>query len=574
MLEPVERRSSSEVGSRFRGGLFDKRRMVAGAGFNRWLAPPAALAVHLSIGMAYGFSVFWLPLSKALPGVSTCAADMSWLAELTAADCNWRMQSLNVTFVLFTVVLGIAAAVWGNWVERVGARKAAVVSALCWCGGLALGAVAIRIHQLWLLWLGTGVIGGIGLGLGYISPVAILLRWFPDRRGMATGMAVMGFGGGAMIGAPLAVALMKQFQTPTDPGVALTFLCLAAIYSVFMLSGAFGYRLPARSWQPPGWTPPNNGPAVTENRSVHVSQAWKTPAFWCVWGVLCLNISAGIGVLAMASPMLQEIFGGRLIGLDLGIEQLDANQRTQIAVIAVGFTGLLSLFNISGRVFWSVLSDRIGRKNTFYCLFLMGIPLYAVMPTLSHGGHVVLFAAGLCVVMSGFGAGFAVAPAYLSDLFGTEMVAAIQGRILTAWSTAGVIGPLMINALRNHELAHAQELARSYDSAFYVLAALLFVGLICNAMVRPVADRHFMSPAELEKHRREIRNHTWNGSSSSKGVVMPSAPSVTVSVPALSVGSVAMPSAWSATAAVVWLGVSIPIAWGIWITLQRVAVLL
>jgi MFS family permease len=548
----IERRGRDGIATHARGGWLDRRRTVAGPHFNRWLLPPAALAIHLSIGMAYGFSVFWLPLSKALPGVAACAATDGWISELTA-NCNWRVESVNMTFILFTVVLGLAAAVWGNWVERVGPRKAAVVAAMCWCGGLALGALAIKIHQLWLLWLGTGVIGGIGLGLGYISPVSTLIRWFPDRRGMATGMAVMGFGGGALVGAPLAVMLMRHFQTPGDPGVAATFLILAAIYGVFMFGGAFGYRLPARGWQPTGWTPPKDGPA-TLNRSVHVSRAWKTPTFWLIWGVLCMNISAGIGVLSMASPLLQEIFGGRLIGLDLGIEALNADQRTQIAIIAVGFTGVLSLFNISGRFFWAVLSDRIGRRNTFYCFCLIGIPLYAALPALGAGGHIALFVAGLCVIMSMFGGAFATVPAYLSDMFGTEMVSAIQGRVLTAWSTAGVIGPLLINAIRNQQIEHGTAMARAYDPAFYVLAGLLFVGLVCNALVRPVAERHFMSSAELEKHRLGIRDYVPRTSSTAKGPVM--APTLT------------------AAALSVWLAVCLPIAWGIWMTVQRAAVLL
>jgi len=505
--------------------------------------------------MAYGFSVFWLPLSKALPGVATCGPDVSRLAELTA-QCNWRLESLSITFVLFTVVLGIAAAVWGKWVERVGPRKAAVVATLFWCAGLSLGALAISIHQLWLLWLGTGVIGGIGLGLGYISPISTLIRWFPDRRGMATGMAVMGFGGGALIGAPLAVGLLKHFETANDSGVAATFLALAVIYGVFMLSGALGYRLPARGWQPAGWTPPSDE-AVAQNRSVHVSKAWRTAAFWCVWIVLAMNVSAGIGVLSMASPMLQEIFGGRLIGLDVGLDQLTADQRAQCAIIAVGFTGLLSLFNIGGRFFWAVLSDRFGRKNVFYCFFLGGIPLYAAIPALSASGHVVLVIASFCVLMSMFGGGFAIVPAYLSDLFGDEMISAIQGRVLTAWSTAGVIGPLLISTLRDFEIQSGAELARAYDPAFYVIAGLLFVGLVFNALVRPVAQHHFMTDAELEQHRLESRHDL-------------AAATVTVE----HARSIAMPPVLTATAAAVWAAVCLPIGWGIWMTLQRAAVLL
>jgi MFS family permease len=549
-LNTLERRSARR--SESRPGWLDRSRTVAGAHFNRWLIPPAALAIHLSIGMAYGFSVFWLPLSKALPGVAVCGSNVSWFDELTA-HCNWRLESLNLTFVLFTVVLGLAAAVWGKWVERVGPRKAAVIATLFWCGGLVLGAIAIRVHQLWLLWLGTGVLGGIGLGLGYISPISTLIRWFPDRRGMATGMAVMGFGGGAMIGAPLAVALMKHFQSANDSGVAAAFLCLAAIYAVFMLGGAFGYRLPPRGWQPAGWKAPEGSSAI-HRRSVHVSTAWKTPAFWCVWGVLALNVSAGIGVLSMASPMLQEIFGGRLIGLDLGITELSAAQQAQCALIAVGFTGLLSLFNIGGRFFWAVLSDRIGRKNTFFCFFIVGIPLYAALPALSAAGQVVAFVAIVCVLMSIFGGGFALIPAYLSDLFGDEMISAIQGRVLTAWSTAGVIGPLLISSLRNHQVQQGAELAHAYDYAFYVIALLLLMGLIVNACVRPVADRHFMSEAELETYRRESRHDTAHGTDTAR------AP--------------AMRPVFSATAAAVWATVCVPIAWGIWMTLQRAAILL
>ena len=552
-MEAIERRGpGSKDRNRRRPGWLHRSRAVARSGFNRWLVPPAALAIHLSIGMAYGFSVFWLPLSKALPGVATCGARVSWFDQLTA-HCNWRVQSLNVTFVLFTVVLGLAAAVWGKWVERVGPRKSSAISALFWCGGLALGALAIQIHQLWLLWLGTGIIGGVGLGIGYISPVSTLIRWFPDRRGMATGMAIMGFGGGAMIGAPLAVLLMKYFETPVSSGVAATFLCLAAIYGVFMLGGAFTYRLPPRGWRPAGWTPPLED-SNAQNRSVHVSQAWKSRAFWCVWGVLATNVSAGIGVLSMASPLLQEIFGGHLIGLDVGVNGLNADQRSECAVIAVGFTGLLSLFNIGGRFVWAVLSDRIGRKNTFQCIFLLGIPLYALMPALSAHGNLILFVAGLCVLMSMFGGAFAVVPAYLSDLFGSEMISAIQGRVLTAWSTAGVIGPALISAIRDFQLGNGVDLARAYDPAFYVIAGLLMVGLVCNACARPVPDHCFMSSEEFERHRHGSRH---------------SGPDTRGAENTVEIGLTL-----NATVATAWLAVCVPIGWGICMTIARAAVLL
>src|SRR5690349_1188126 len=336
-------------------GLLDKERIIAGPNYNRWLVPPAALAIHLCIGMAYGFSVFWLPLSRALNGKSTiaCAPDMSLVSRMFSSACDWKISELGWMYTLFFVFLGAAAALWGGWLERAGPRKAGIVAAICWCGGLLIGAFAITTHQLWLMWVGPGMIGGIGLGLGYISPVSTLIKWFPDRRGMATGMAIMGFGGGAMIGAPLAQTLMTHYATPTSVGVWETFVTMAVIYFISMNLGAFGYRLPAPGWKPAGWTQPANGKAMMTTRHVHVKVAPKTPQFWLIWWVLCLNVTAGIGIIGIASPMLQEVFAGHLIGVDVKFNDLTAVQKGQIAAIAAGFTGLLSLFNIAGRFFWA-----------------------------------------------------------------------------------------------------------------------------------------------------------------------------------------------------------------------------
>src|SRR5471032_3131710 len=385
-------------------GLLERERIIAQPGFNRWLVPPAALAIHLCIGMAYGFSVFWIPLSRSI-GISksnACPADMSLFTELFASNCDWKISSLGWMYTLFFVILGSAAAIWGGWLERVGPRKAGFVSALCWCGGLLIGAVGVHTHQLWLMWLGSGVIGGIGLGLGYISPVSTLIKWFPDRRGMATGMAIMGFGGGAMIGSPLADILINYFRTPTSVGVWQTFTAMAVIYFVFMVGGAFGYRLPPPNWRPDGWTPPpeNNKSMITKHQ-VHLKDAHKTPQFWLVWAVLCLNVSAGIGVIGMASPMLQEIFAGSLIGqVGVKFNALSADQKVIIAGIAAGFAGLISLFNIGGRLFWASLSDYIGRKNTYYCFFALGIALYAVTPWAAGIGSKMLFVGSFCVILS------------------------------------------------------------------------------------------------------------------------------------------------------------------------------
>jgi MFS family permease len=310
-------------------GFLAKERIIAPAGFNRWLVPPAALAIHLCIGMAYGFSVFWLPLSQAIGIKEAVAApaSASWIERILSTQWDWKVSMLGWVYTLFFVLLGSSTAIWGGWVERNGPRKAGLVSACCWCGGLVIAAFGVYLHQILLLWLGAGVIVGIGLGLGYISPVSTLIRWFPDRRGMATGMAIMGFGGGAMIGAPLADKLMKFYATPTSVGVWQTLLTMAAIYFVFMISGALGYRLPPPGWKPKGWTGANQSKAMITSRNVHVKTAWRTPQFWVIWGALCLNVSAGIGVVGMASPMLQEVFAGKLIGTNKAFAQLTMQEK-------------------------------------------------------------------------------------------------------------------------------------------------------------------------------------------------------------------------------------------------------
>ncbi len=410
-----------------------KERTIAGPKFNRWLVPPAALAIHLCIGMAYGFSVFWLPLSKAI-GITAsvaCPPDMGFFARIFASSCDWQISMLGWTYTLFFVFLGTSAAIWGGWLEHAGPRKAGVVSALCWCGGLVISALGVYSHQIWMLWLGSGVIGGIGLGLGYISPVSTLLKWFPDKRGMAAGMAIMGFGGGAMIGAPLADRLMNYFATPASVGVWQSFLALAFIYFVFMLAGALAYRVPPSGWKPEGWTAPaaDARKGMITSRHVHVNKAWKTPQFWLLWGVLLMNVSAGIGVIGMASPLLQEVFGGNLINLNIAYNNLSQEQKIQIAAIAAGFTGLLSLFNIGGRFGWATLSDTIGRKSIYFIFFVVGFFLYAAIPTLGKAGNLALFVGFFCIIVSMYGGGFATIPAYLADLFGSQMVGAIHGRL-------------------------------------------------------------------------------------------------------------------------------------------------
>jgi len=556
-------------------GFFSRERTVAQPRFNRWLVPPAALAVHLSIGMAYGFSVFWLPLSRAL-GVEkprACPADMSIFFEAFARDCDWRLSSLGWTFTLFFVFLGSSAAVFGHWLESAGPRKAGLAAAFCWCGGLLISAAGVYLHQLWMLWLGSGIIGGVGLGLGYISPVSTLIKWFPDRRGLATGLAIMGFGGGAMIGAPLANLLMTHFSSAQSVGVWQTFVVLAAVYFIYMVGGALGYRVPREGWKPAGFAPPPPaaGQMVTE-RHVHLEQAWRTPQFWLLWGVLCLNVSAGIGVLGMASPMLQEMFGGRLLGEDIGFDALDAAQKTKIAAIAAGFTGLLSLCNIFGRIGWASLSDKLGRKLTYGIFFTLGVGLYAFAPGAAKAGHLALFVLACCVILTMYGGGFSTIPAYLADMFGTHMVGAIHGRLLTAWSTAGVLGPALVNYLREHQLSHGVPREAAYYQTMYVLAALLAAGFVCNLLVRPVAARHFMSDEELAREKgvsaAEIAAEEEGTHADFEDFVEEGKGPAGVlwgrATAGADVNSLAL-------RCLSWLAVGVPLAWGTWITLQKAA---
>jgi MFS family permease len=530
--------------------ILDRERIIATAGFNRWLVPPAALCIHLCIGMAYGFSVFWLPLSRAIGlTASKACPDMSLAQELFTTTCDWRIASLGWMYTLFFVVLGVSAALWGGWLERAGPRKAGVVAALCWCGGLVLGALGVYVHQLWLMWLGSGVIGGVGLGLGYISPVSTLVKWFPDRRGMATGMAIMGFGGGAMIGAPLANLLMNYFKTPTNVGVWQTFLAMAAIYFFFMLIGAFRYRIPPAGWRPDGWTPPSENKSMITQHHVHLKDAHKTPQFWLIWWVLCLNVSAGIGVIGMASPMLQEIFAGGLIGLpDVKFNALAADQRVAIAAIAAGFAGLLSLFNIGGRFFWASLSDHIGRKRTYYTFFVLGIICYLLMPWSANLGSKAVFVGAVCIILSMYGGGFATVPAYLADMFGTQFVGAIHGRLLTAWSTAGIIGPVVVNYIREAQLAAGVPRDHLYDYTLYILAGMLVIGLICNYLIKPVEKKWYMTADEVAK--LQAASAKTAASTGSHGIGF---------------------GGLDAKAAAFWAFVGIPLAWGVWTTLVSAA---
>jgi MFS family permease len=442
--------------------FLDRTHTIAAPGYSRWLIPPAALCIHLCIGQAYAFSVFNLPMTR-LIGITQSAPD------------DWKLTELGWIFSIGIFFLGASAAVLGRWVEDGGPRRAMFASALCFSSGFIVSAIGVYLHNIWIVYLGYGVIGGIGLGLGYISPVSTLIKWFPDRPGMATGMAIMGFGGGAFIASPLSVWLMAKFSTPAHVGVAEAFICMGVIYLCFMMVGAAIVRIPAAEWKPEGYVPSAQPKKLVTDRDVYVYQALRTPQFWLIWWILCLNVTAGIGVIGQASAMSQEMFPGRVT-----------------PVAAAGFVGLMSLFNMVGRFFWASTSDVIGRKNTYFCFFVLGMLLYSAVPTTGAIGNVTLFVLCFLVIISMYGGGFATVPAYLKDMFGTRYVGAIHGMLITAWSMAGIFGPVLVNYIREYQIDHGVPKAEAYNVTMYVMAALLLAGFFCNLFVKAVHERHYM----------------------------------------------------------------------------------
>jgi MFS family permease len=515
----------------------DRARTVAGPGWSRWLVPPAALAVHLSIGQAYAFSVFNVPLTQLLGGDAPAPGD-------------WPMTATIWTFNLAFFCLGLSAAVFGPWVERSGPRKAMAASACCFAGGFLVAALGVAWHSLPLLLLGYGALGGMGLGLGYIAPVSTLLKWFPDRPGMATGLAIMGFGGGAMVGSPLAMELMDAFRAPGDPGVWQTFVAMGAIYGALMAFGAVLVRVPPAGWVPHGapmdaaMDPPRGaGPgaapgaqaqatvataanaaattaaiaatATAPPAGLTAAEAIRTRAFWLVWVVLFANVTAGIGLLGQASPMMQEVFAAS-------------------PHAAAGFVGLISLFNLVGRFVWSSASDRIGRKTTYALYLGLGMALYALLPATAAWGARGVFVLACCVILSMYGGAFATVPAYLRDLFGTVQVGAIHGRLLTAWSLAAIAGPSAVTYVRERQLAAGVAPAAAYSLVLYALVALLAVGFVANALV----PRARLAAPTVRTERSGVRS---------------GAPT---------------PTPWAMLAAT-WGLVLVPLGWGVWMTATK-----
>ena len=441
--------------------FLDRDRSIAPAGYSRWLVPPAALAIHLSIGQVYAFSVFKNPL----------------LALHAADGSSWNLKQVGYIFSIAIAFLGISAALFGAWLEKAGPRRAMFYAAVCFGSGFFIAALGASTHSLALIYLGYGVIGGIGLGLGYISPVSTLIKWFPDRPGLSTGLAIMGFGGGAMIGGPLANNLMAYFKSAGEPSIPCAMMTMGALYFLFMMFGVFTIRVPQDGWKPEGWTPPTKHSALISTHNVTVHNAWRTPQFWLLWIILFTNVTAGIGILEQASPMIQDLFKSS-IGPSA----------------AVGFVGLLSIFNMAGRFFWASVSDYIGRKATYFCFFTLGAILYFVLPLTRADrlNSVPLFVGISVVLLSMYGGGFATIPAYLKDLFGGFNVSAIHGRLLTAWSMAGIIGPLIVNGILDHYVENHLPKQDAYPLILHIMSGLLVVGFLANLLVRPVDEKYWL----------------------------------------------------------------------------------
>jgi MFS family permease len=442
------------------GGFFDRSAIVAPPGWSRWLVPPAALAVHLGIGQAYA----WSNIKTAL---GTGPGNLGYSGTATA-----------LPFQLAIVMLGLSAAFGGTQVEKRGPRWAMFVSTVFFSGGFLISALGMALSQYWLVVVGYGFFGGIGLGIGYISPVSTLMKWFADRPGMATGIAIMGFGGGALIAAPIETALISTFGKSYG-GFSMTFLVMGIGYAIFMSLGWLLVRVPADDWQPPN--PPQASPGSTgRGPAVSVSTAMRLPQFWFLWVVLCFNVTAGIGLLERANPIYQDFFA-------------TTGPTTQIAAAAGAFVSILSLANMLGRFVWSSASDVIGRKNIYRMYLGVGALLYLVILTLGEGNKVIFLIASL-LILSFYGAGFATVPAYLKDLFGTYQVGAIHGRLLTAWSAAGVLGPLVVNAIVDAQ--GDEQGPGKYSVSFMIMIGLLVVGFVANELIRPVDPKHYVPDAE------------------------------------------------------------------------------
>ena len=399
---------------------------------NRWLIALSAVAIHLSIGGIYAYSIYQIPLNETV---------------------GWSTGSVTTAFSIAVAVLGITAAFLGKYVEKYGPRKAGLAAAVVYGLGMAGAGISVIAGNQYLFWLTFGVLGGMGIGLGYITPIGTLVEWFPDRRGMATGLAVMGFGAGALLTGPVGNFLIQSY------GVSTAFFTLGALYFVLMSSGASYLKKPPEGWLPAGMQGMENAReqatgALPGLSTMTAAESRSSPRFWMVWLIIFINVAAGIMLLAFASPMLQQIGGAT-------------------AATAAFITGYIGFFNGGGRILWSTLSDYIGRTTTYLAFMAIQIVLFFF---LAQAAGVWVLAGIMFVVMTCYGGGFACLPAYLSDLFGTKEVSAIHGYALTAWSAAGIVGPQLAT--------YVLEATGGYTDAVYVMNGALVVGLATVFVLR------------------------------------------------------------------------------------------
>jgi OFA family oxalate/formate antiporter-like MFS transporter len=391
---------------------------------NRWLIALSAVAIHLSIGSAYAYSVFKRPLEDAL---------------------GWSSTETSLAFTLAIFILGLSAAVFGPFVERKGPRVSALLAAVLFAAGHVISGLGVAVESLPVFYLGYGVVGGVGLGIGYISPVSTLVSWFPDRRGMATGMAVLGFGAGALVASPVAARLIEAL------GVSQTFFILGAAFLVLMAAGASYIEKPPVGWKPAALVEGKTRTRVVEDLAqLTAREAWHTLRFWLLWVMMFINISAGIKIISVASPLAQDQVG-------------------MTSVAAAAMVGLMGLFNGAGRIGWASLSDYVGRANVFILFFAAQFVAFLLLPRTTDP---LLFQILLFAVLTMYGGGFAMLPAFIGDLFGTRQLAAIHGLLLTAWSMAGIAGPMVV--------AFIKDRTGSYDLSFYLFAGLLGVALLTS----------------------------------------------------------------------------------------------
>lgn len=456
--------------------FLDRAATIAPPGYNRWLVPPAALAVHLSIGQVYALSVFKNPLIERFDASHT---------------------EIGIIFSIAIFMLGLSAAFGGRWMERNGPRKTMFLAAALFGSGFLVGALGIAVGNIWIVYLGYGVIGGMGLGMGYISPVSTLIKWFPDRPGLATGLAIMGFGGGALLASNLSNRMLDSFGATQVDALVPTWIGLGVIYVILMSLGGIVIRVPQKGWKPAGWEPSEHVAKVSSGIQVDAKTSLKTPQFWLLWVVLFTNVTAGIGILENASPMIQNYF-------DLSHGATGEAGIEVAAAAAAGFVGLLSLANMAGRIGWSSFSDTVGRKAIYILFQGVGAAVY-VGVALFGDANIVLFVSLMIIAISFYGGGFAAIPAYLKDVFGEFEVGAIHGRLLTAWSMAGIVGPLIINGILDSLEAQGAEGSDLYRPSLLIMAGVLCVGLTANLLIRKVHERHAVAEDAVPDH--EIAAH-------------------------------------------------------------------